>query len=63
MNGRDVGTAEIALEKQLQLLFERSKNCNDCADLVDMSDAMVRIGKLLMSQNPDRKPYVPLERV
>lgn len=49
------------LEKQLQLLSERSKACESDGELSRISDSMLEISRLLISQRPDRVPYRPLK--
>lgn len=49
------------LEKQLQLLSERSKDCAEDDDLARISETMLEISRFLLDQNPVKKPYVPLK--
>ena len=49
------------LEKQLQLLSERSKDCAEDDDLARISEMMLEISRFLLDQNPVKKPYVPLK--
>lgn len=49
------------LEKQLQLLSERSAGCIDDAALAKISDSMLGISRLLMSRHLGREPYRPLK--
>ena len=48
------------LEKQLQLLSERSKDCSVDDNLTRISATMLEISRFLLTQNPAKKPYVPL---
>lgn len=49
------------LEKQLQLLSERSKACLKDDDLAILTDSMLEICRFLTDQRLERKPYVPLK--
>lgn len=49
------------LEKQLQLLSERSAGCMDDLALAKISASMLGISRFLMSQRPGRGPYLPLK--
>lgn len=53
------------LEKQLQLLSERSQQDINNMNLADISFAMLEICKFLNAQHFDRKPYsnVPLNKI
>jgi len=59
-----VNSAEIKeiLEKQLQILFEYSKNgCYDAGELSELSVAMLQISAVLMGL--DREAFTPLPQV